>query len=353
MFDARGWMVWLLAAAVLVMMTRNPLYTLILLLAVKLVDMVCARPDAAFKLPLLRIGAVLLLLATLFNALFVHVGSTVLFRIPSGWPWVGGPVTVEAAVYGAVNGLMLLTLLALFTTFNNIVTTGELVRFAPRALRDLAVVVLIAITYMPETMNQLKRIREAQAIRGHRVQGIGDWRPVLIPLLIGGLERAMSVAEAMVARGYGSTTDADQPFGVQLALLAGLLAAFAGWVLSFWIGWPGWLLMGVGIAIIGVLMWRLGRQTPFTRYREMPLTVWNVGLMGTAVLAVLLLIIPLPLFDRTTLAYTLYPALSLPRFDVWIGLTLLLLIYPAVVVLLNVGGAVVTPATAVEEGEIG
>jgi energy-coupling factor transport system permease protein len=246
-------------------------------------------------------------------------------------------------------------LLVLFTTFNNIVTTGELVRLAPRALRDLAVVVLIAITYVPETMNQLKRIREAQAIRGHRVQGIRDWRPVLIPLLIGGLERAMSVAEAMVARGYGSTTDDAQPFSVQLLLLAGLLASFAGWVLSFWIGWPGWVLMGVGIAIIGVLLWQLGRQTPFTRYREMPLTVWNVGLMGTAVLAVLLLMIPLPFIDRTTLAYSPYPKLALPGFDVWIGLTLLLLIYPAVVVLLNVGGSVGTPATTEEfpKGEIG
>jgi energy-coupling factor transport system permease protein len=287
------------------------------------------------RLPLARIGLVLLTMATLFNALFVHVGETVLFRLPGNWPYVGGPVTLEAAAFGAGNGLILLTLLVVFTTFNNVVTTGELVRLAPRALRDLAVVVLIALTYVPETMNQLRRIREAQAIRGHQVKGLRDWQPVLIPLLIGGLERAMGVAEAMVARGYGSTADARQPLSVQLLLLAGLLASFAGWAVSFWIGWPGWLVMAAGMVMIGWLLWHLGRQTPFTRYQADRLTVWNAGLMGTAVLTILFLLIPLPFLDRTTLAYSPYPRLTWPDFDIFIGLNLLWLIYPAVVVLLK------------------
>ena len=173
MFDARGWVTWLLATAVLTMSTRNPLYTLLLLLTVRVVGVVCGRSDNGLQLPLARIGFMLLTLATVLNALFVHVGETVLYRIPGNWPWVGGPVTLEAAVYGAGNGLILLTLLVIFTTFNNIVTTGELVRLAPRALRDLAVIVLIAITYVPETVNQLRRIREAQAIRGPPGQGAG------------------------------------------------------------------------------------------------------------------------------------------------------------------------------------
>ena len=336
MFDARGWMTWLLAAVIMTMITRNPFYTLVVLLAVRVVDRVCALPDTGLNLPLVRIGLIWLTFATVFNTLFVHVGDTVLFRLPGNWPYIGGPLTLEAAVFGAGNGLMLLTLLVIFTTFNKVVTTGELVRLAPRALRDLAVVVLIALTYVPETMNQLRRIREAQAIRGHQVKGIRDWRPVLIPLLIGGLERAMGVAEAMVARGYGSTTDARQPLSVQLLLLAGLLASFAGWVVSFWVGWPGWLLMAAGIVMIVFLLWYLGQQTPFTRYRTERMTVWNVGLMGTAVLATLLLIIPLPFLDRATLAYTPYPKLTLPGFDIFIGLVLLLLIYPAVAVLLAI-----------------
>jgi energy-coupling factor transport system permease protein len=346
MFDARGWMTWLMAAAVMTMLTRNPLYTLMILLAAQVVEKVCALPDVGLNLPLARIGLILLIFSTLLNVLFVHIGATVLLRLPGSWPYIGGPLTLEAAVFGLGNGLILLTLLVIFTTFNKVVTTGELVRLAPRALRDLAVVVLIGLTYVPETMNQLRRIREAQAIRGHQIRGLGDWRPVLIPLLIGGLERAMGVAEAMVARGYGSTTDVRQPLWVQLLLLAGLLAAFVGWVLSFWIGWPGWLVMAAGIVAIGFLLWQLGQQTPFTRYRPDRLSGWNVGMMGTAVLAVILFIIPMPFLDRATLAYTPYPQLAGPGFDVFFGLIILLLIYPAVVVLLNDGGTVGRPAAA-------
>ncbi|MCB9422454.1 MAG: energy-coupling factor transporter transmembrane protein EcfT [Ardenticatenaceae bacterium] len=346
MFDARGWMTWLLAAVVMTMLTRNPFYTLIILLVAQVVEKACALPDIGLNLPLIRIGLILLAFSTLMNVLFVHIGVTVLFRLPGSWPYIGGPLTLEAAVFGLGNGLILLTLLVIFTTFNKVVTTGELVRLSPRALRDLAVVVLIGLTYVPETMNQLRRIREAQAIRGHQIRGLGDWRPVLIPLLIGGLERAMGVAEAMVARGYGSTADVRQPLKIQLALLVGLLATFLGWVLSFWIGWPGWLVMAAGIVAIGFLLWQLGQQTPFTRYRPDRLTGWNVGLMGTAVLAVLFFIIPIPFLNRVTLAYSPYPQLAWPGFDVFIGLCILLLIYPAVVVLLNDSGTVGRLATA-------
>ena len=106
--------------------------------------------------------------------------------------------------------------------------------------------------------------------------------------------------------------------------------------------------MAAGIALIGFLLWQLGRQTPFTRYRTERMTGWNVGLMGTAVLAIIFIIIPLPFLDRTTLAYTPYPRLSLPGFDVFVGLNLLWLVYPAAVVLLKAesGGAVGKPAAA-------
>ena len=76
--------------------------------------------------------------------------------------------------------------------------------------------------------------------------------------------------------------------------------------------------------------------------------MWNVGLMATAVFAILILTIPLPFIDRATLGYSPYPKLTFPGFDVFIGLNLLWLIYPVVVVLLNSGST----APAVEEGGI-
>lgn len=235
--DARAWILWLAAAVIITMLAGSPFYTLLILLAARVVGVVCGQNEAGLSLPLARIGVIILTVTAVFNALMVHIGQTVLFRLPPGWLWIGGPITMEAVVYGLGNGLILLALLVIFTTLNNVLSTAELVRLTPPALRDLGVVLLIALTYLPETTRQLRRIREAQAIRGHQIRGWRDWRPVLIPLLIGGLERAMGVAEAMVSRGYGATADAHQPLAHQLALVIGLLAAFAGWVLSFWLGW--------------------------------------------------------------------------------------------------------------------
>ncbi|MCB8944070.1 MAG: hypothetical protein H6658_09975, partial [Ardenticatenaceae bacterium] len=183
--DARAWLVWLGATAVLTMLLRNPLYLVIVLLAVRVVAQMCGGAGTGVRISLWRIGLMILLFSTLFNFLFVHVGTTVLWRWPLRWPYVGGAMTVEAAVFGAINGLVLLTLLATFLAFNQIVPVSELVRLIPAAFRDLGVVLLIALTYVPETIQHWHSIREAQAIRGHQVQGIRDFRPILIPLLIG------------------------------------------------------------------------------------------------------------------------------------------------------------------------
>lgn len=325
--DARVWVAWLLIAMTLAMIARNPLYSLILLLVARVVAELCGRPAAAVQLPLFRIGLVILIFATVYNALSVHLGETVLLRLPGDWPLIGGHVTLEAAVYGLANGLVLLVLLALFATFNAVVSTSELVRLTPRAFRDLGVIVLIAVTYLPETSRQFQRIREAQAIRGHRFRGVRDWRPLLIPLLVGGLERAMGVAEAMVARGYGATVDAPPSLWTRLGLVTGLIGALAGWLWSFWVGWPGWLLVSGSVALVLFVAWRLGTRTPHTVYRPRPWTAWDWRALAAAIAPPLVLL--LPVVDRATLTYSPYPALSLPGFDPFIGLALTGLALPA------------------------
>jgi energy-coupling factor transport system permease protein len=326
----KGWVVWLVAAAVVALSTRNPLYLILLLLLTRLVAIMCARPGTGFPLPLLWLGVFILSFATLLNALFVPIGSVVLFQLPSGWPLIGGPVTLEAAVYGAINGLVLWTLLIIFAAINQIVPTADLVRLTPRALRDLGVVILIAVTYVPETLRQAQRIQEAQAIRGNRLGYWRDWQPVIIPLLIGGLERAMVLAETMVARGYGATTDTEQPWRVRLLLLLALALAFCGWVWSFWVGWPGWLLLAAGLLLVGVWLWLAGQHVSVTRYRPQPWTGWDTGMVITAVIPLIFLL--LPWFDRSSLFYTPYPTLTLPPFDPIFAVALLCLTYPALIV---------------------
>lgn len=329
MIDARAWLVWLTAVVVIIMTTRNPLYLILLLVVTQAVS--TNFPPPAFQLPLGRFALVILSFSAIFNALSIHVGQTVLFRLPVNWPLIGGNVTLEAAVFGLINGLLLLTLLALFLTFNQVVAAGDLIRLTPRALYDLGLVMLIAITYVPETIQQLQRIRDAQAIRGHQLQGWRDWRPVAIPLLVGGLERAMNLAEAMVARGYGATRNEGQPLWVRLGLAFGLAAGLAGWLLTFWLAWLGWSLLLLGLAIMGLVLWQQGQRVQVTRYRPNRWSARETLVVITAVLPLLLIFIPSPFVPADALFYTTYPSLTLPPFNPWVGLSLALYALPALV----------------------
>ncbi len=322
--NVRAWVIWLLTAVIITLLNQNPLYTLILLLTAVLIaqqPIASANPIPPFSFR--RLAIVILLFTAVFNMLFVHFGETVLFRLPANWLWIGGRVTVEAAVFGLSNGLRLITLLALFYSFNRYVPMGKLVRLMPRAFRDLGVVVLIGVTYVPQTMRQWQRIRDAQAIRGHQLRGLRDWQPLIIPLLVSSLEQAMSLAEAMVSRGYGATKNVRQPLAVQLGLLAGLLLALIGWFASFWLGWPGWLLMGLGVAILFYLLWTMSRQVMVTRYQPELWSKWDSLLVGLAVVPLLVM-----LFGGDTAVYTPYPKILLPPFEPIVGFSLLLFLAP-------------------------
>ncbi len=323
--DARAWLAWVAAAATAVIVAQNPLYTLIVLLAA-----LVARPKGesgtGLNLPWFRLGGAILLFSTLFNLVWIHTGELVFWRLPAAWPLVGGPWTGEAAVFGLANGLLLLTLLVVFQTFSSSVASGDLVRLMPGALRDLGVVLLIALTYVPETGRQLKRIQQAQAIRGHRLKGWRDWQPIVIPLLISGLERAMAVAESMVARGYGAKTPSRQPIPVQIGLLAGLILLCVGWLVILWQQWWGWLLFSGGGMLLLALLWQLGRHTARTRYLAHPWQGTDSLVVGTAVLVLLIIFLPLP--GARPLTYSPFPALSAPPFHPLTGSVLALLTLP-------------------------
>ena len=206
---------------------------------------------------------------------------------------------------------------------NRIVPTDALVKLTPKALNDLGVVLLVSLTYIPQTQRQLTQVREAQAIRGYQPAGVRGWRPILLPLLIGGLERAMGLAEAMVARGFGATRSTGRPVWLQVGLTVGLAGALSGWVAALWLGWPGWLLLGAGSALIFAIIWRMGRDVVRSQYRPQRWTLADSWLLLAAAGPVLIFALYQP-----NLGYNPYPRLTWPPFDPFVGFVLLLLAAP-------------------------
>lgn len=329
-FNAQAWTVWLLSAAILTLFTRNPLYLVIILLVARIVQNSCGEDEGVARISFWRLSAVIFLFSVLFNLLLVHVGQTVLLQLPQNLWLVGGPLTLEAAIYGAISALILITLLAVFMTYNSIVSTSDLIAMAPRALANVGVVVLIAVNYVPETLTHLDRVREAQALRGHRVHGLRDWQPILIPLLIGGLERSLNLAETMVARGYGATSNRQLSVGTRVLLLAGLMFFFGGWLVSFQYALPGWLLVLAGAGVLAYTYIDQGRHTRRTRYKEVRWEPQDWLLVIFSLLPLALLILPFPGVNGESASYTPYVVARIPEFDPLIGLALTLLAAPAI-----------------------
>ncbi len=341
-----AWLGWLVAALVALSATRNPLHLFLILLCIALVNVSIGPQQEALVNPVSpwRFAIVVIPLSALFTAATAHFGDTVLFHLPEGLPVLGGPITLEALVFGAINGLALTGILAAFVTFTKALPTRALIRLIPRAFFTVAVVVSIGLTYVPVTIRQFRQIREAQAVRGHRVRGLRDWLPLLMPLLIGGLERALQLAEAMTARGFAGADQESQDTASRVVIVMGLVVLLAGWLLRLVWGQEilGLSLMLLACGLIIGALWVVGRRVPRTTYRLQPWTTWDgVVLIGAAIIVVAFAV---PGLAQTSFFYYPYPSLSLPGFDPTIGIATLGLLAPAVVL---------RTAPQVQQGNVG
>lgn len=333
MIHAKAWLIWLAAAIAALSLTRNPFYLLLILICLAVVSR-ALRSQAytpVLPLPLLRLGLLIVLLSALFNFVTAHFGKTVLFTLPAGIPLLGGPFTLEALVFGAINGLVLVGFLVAFNVLYQALPTQALIRLIPRALFPVAVVISIAVSFVPATLAQFYQIRDAQRMRGHRVRGVRDWLPLFMPLLVGGLERALQLAEAMTARGFGSLGAAHGQATVnrlRLALVLGLAGLLAGLlVLLFWRQQAiGWTLVIAGGAALLLALNRQGQHVRRSVYRRQRWRGYDGLIAAAAAVAAVAYLLPAGQASR---AYTPYPAISLPDVDLWLMLATLALLTPA------------------------
>ena len=333
-----AWVGWLIAVLVILSITRNPLYLVLILMCVLFVGLSLRQAGSYIPRPisLWKLAGWIIVLATIFNALTSHYGATVLFTIPGKLPLISGRVTLEAMIYGATNGLVLTGMLASFTVLNLALPVRDLISLIPRAFFPMAVVTSISVTYLPTTLRQFQQIREAQAVRGHQMRTLRDWLPLLMPLLVGGLEHAMQLAEAMTARGFASTRSVSNKGQLypRICMFLGLVLLAMGWIAQ--LGGAG--VSGLAMILTGALLilgglWYLGRQSPRTTYHRQTWAWqdWLTLVVAAIVLSVCLL--PLPGLIRQTLYYAPYPALTLPPFSPWLGLPMLGLLIPGLLVI--------------------
>ncbi len=338
-FHPVAWILWGLAALLPALLTRNPLYQSIILGAA-LIDLwaLKRRGAQAYGWSLIvRLAVWLALIGTVGNVLMVHHGERVWARLPESWPIVGGPLTLEAALFGFSSALSLLSLLIIFATLNAGMSPDRWLRLVPGFLYQAGVITSIGVTFVPVVARTAREVYDAQRLRGHRFRRLTDYAPLFTPVLVDSLEHSVQLAASMAARGFGANVRAPSPAKrllTQLALWWGLMTVLGGLFVRAY--WRQHARLGLALTLAGSLIvlgtfWLHGKRVRRTAYRR-----WYWRPRDTALALGSLVLIAATLATRalsplTWLYYPYPPYDPRPTFHLVPGTFLLLVALPALI----------------------
>lgn len=299
-----AWWLWAGGLAATASRTTNPLL-LLLVLSVAGFVVASRRSDSPWGRAFgfyLKFGVLVIAFRVVFGALFgAPLPGTVVLDLPEvtlpEWAAgvrVGGEVTLEATLQSFYAGLQLATLLACVGAANALANPKRLLRSMPGALYEVAVAVVVALSFSPQLIEAVRRVRAARRLRGRSSRGI---RGVAMPVLESALERSVDLAAAMDSRGFGRvpehTSRASRRTSSALTG-AGLLGVCAGSYGLLDAAAPpalGLPLLAVGALVAAGGLWLGGRDAGRSRYRPDPWTwpEWLVGGSGIVAAAVVLI----------------------------------------------------------------
>lgn len=324
--DSRTWLVWGVCCMVPMLIGRHPVLVLAILCIALTVRLVCV-PAAAVRWGwIIRISALFAGIGVVFNALTVRSGNQVAFHLPI----LDWSITWNAIAYGIVSGVAMVTLVLVGITTAAGLNWIALTRVLPPRMAPLAVSGSVAWSFLPAASQAFTDIREAQAARGHHIRSGRDVLPIIVPLLDGSLNRALTMSETLEARGFGAsastvpTKSYASIFGL-LAIVGALFFAFAVSLNAQYLLWISIAIMAIGA--IGFM--RSGSNSPHTtKYREHHLSRADIGVMIASV-ASLAAILFFAMQDQRAIIFNPYPNLEVPAIDYRILLAVVPLLGPA------------------------
>ena len=116
---------------------------------------------------------------------------------------LGGAVTWERVSSTILESFDIATIIVLFGAATSLTNPRALIRSFPPIFYELGMILIISSSLTPQLVGNLKRIRNAQQIRGVSGNRFLAWRQIAMPLLEDSLARSLDLAAAMDARGYG------------------------------------------------------------------------------------------------------------------------------------------------------
>lgn len=301
-----AWWIWAIGLATAASRTSNPLLLAIIfaILGLAVTIRASSAPWARGYRFYLLMALAVIAIRVLFRIVFASAaapGSIILFRLPElptpAWyagVQIGGPVTLQAVLSAALDGMRLACMLCCIGAANTLANPKRALRVLPGALYELGVAVTVALSVAPQLVESVQRVRRARRLRGAAGRGIRALRAIAIPVLHDALERSLQLAAGMDARGYGRTAGVTRS-SRQLTgavLLAGLTGLCIGAYGLLGTGLPGPVsatafAAGTAACVAGVALG--GRRVSRSKYRPDPWRwpEWAVTGCGVAAAAVL------------------------------------------------------------------
>lgn len=282
------------------MQTTNPLLLAAIVAVVAFV--VAARrqptPWARSFGSFFKLALVLIAFRVVMQVLFgQRIGTTVLFTLPSvqlpdfaAGVVIGGPVTLELLVDALYTSLRLAAVLVCFGAVNALCSPYRLLRAMPAALYEAGVVVTVSLSFAPQLVMAIARVREARRLRGRPTTGLRGIRGMALPVLEDALERSVALAASMDARGYGRRGDLSRRSSViaAVATVVGMMALCVGVYALLDVAAPPVLrlpMLAIGSASVAVALIARGRHTRRSRFQPDSWggPEWVISLTGLAV----------------------------------------------------------------------
>ncbi|MFB7129215.1 CbiQ family ECF transporter T component [Kitasatospora sp. NPDC056273] len=318
-----AWWAWALALATAASRTTNPLL-LLLVLAVLGFVVTARRSEAPWARGFtyyLWLALTVVAIRVVFRCVFatgVTPHDHLLFSLPHiptpAWYAgieIGGPVSLEATLSAAFDGLRLACLICCIGAANTLANPKRALRVLPGALYELGVAVTVSLSVAPQLVQSVQRVARARRLRAGRRKGVRALRSIVVPVLEDALERSLSLAAAMDSRGYGRSGTASRRSrrltgALMLLGMCGLCAGVYGLLdgtAPAALGLPAFL-AGAVLCVAGLLLG--GRRVRRTTYRPDRWRAAEWGVAGCGVTAAVLLFATVG-YDATDLNPSLYP----------------------------------------------
>jgi energy-coupling factor transport system permease protein len=194
---------WALSGVTIALATGNPVYRVLVLLCALNVVMALRRPGVSLRGLLIAL-VVAAAIAIVTTTLASHTGDHAFLVLPSGIPVIGGPLTLEAALFGLSTGIGIAAAVLAAAPLSLVLEPHALVDALPAALARTGAAIGTALNLIPGIARSATEIRDAQRMRGWRSRRVREWPDLAVPVVLTALESSITLAEAMEARGYGS-----------------------------------------------------------------------------------------------------------------------------------------------------